>query len=233
MSTYRKTAIIVGALFITATVTAIISLVILGPIMEGLDYLTAIAASKTGVITAVIFELILTISVMGIGVLMFPVLKNGNEGLALGYAAVRLIECIFIMLSSTGLLSLLTLGELITAGSQDATNYQPAGVLSLAVRDWSIVMGTLIFLGLGGLILNYLLFNLKLVPRWLSAWGFIGAGLILITGILSLFGLDPESSITTLLAFPIATQEMVFAVWIIFKGFNPQQLHPNLPEGVR
>jgi len=228
MSRYRKTAIIVGVLFITATVTAIISLVVLGPLMEGPDYLTAVAAGKTGVITAVIFELILAISVMGIGVLMFPVLKNDNEGLALGYAAVRLIECVFILLSSTGLLSLLTLGEQITAASQDASYHQPAGALSLAVRDWSVVLGTLIFLGLGGLVLNYLLYTSKLVPRWLSAWGLIGAGLILITGILSLFGLDPESSITTILALPIATQEMVFAVWIIFKGFNPSAASSQL-----
>jgi hypothetical protein len=220
MSTHRKTAVIVGVLFIAATVTAVISLLVLGPILEGPDYLTGIAANKTLVTTAVIFELILAVSVIGIGVLMFPVLKNGNEGLALGYAAVRLIECIFIMLSSICLLSLLTLGEQITAGSPAASNYQSAGALSLGVRDWSIVLGTFIFLGLGGLALNYLLYNSRLVPRWLSAWGLFGAGLILITGILCLFGLDPESSTTTILALPIAVQEMVFAVWIISKGFN-------------
>ena len=220
MSTHRKTAVIVGGLFIAATVTAIISLLVLGTILEGPDYLTGLAANKTLVITAIIFELILAVSVMGIGVLMFPVLKNDNEGLALGYAAIRLIECIFIILSSICLLTLLTLGEQITAGSQEASSYQSAGALSLAVRDWSIVLGTFIFLGLGGLALNYLLYNTRLVPRWLSAWGLIGAGLILITGILCLFGLNPESSITTVLALPIAVQEMVFAVWIILKGFS-------------
>ncbi|MFN2160086.1 MAG: DUF4386 domain-containing protein [Anaerolineales bacterium] len=221
MSAYRKTGIFVGALFITATVTAIISLIILGDVLAGPDYLTASAEAQTRVVLAVIFETILAVSVMTIGILMFPVLKNVIESLALGYAVIRLVEGVFIVLGSIGLLSLFTLGQEYAGGSQDAANFQPAGLLALALRDWSIVFGTLIFLGLGGLVLNYLLFNSKLVPRWLSAWGFFGAGLILMTGILSLFGLKPSSSITTMLALPIAVQEMVFAVWLILKGFNP------------
>jgi hypothetical protein len=223
MSAYRKTGIFVGALFITATVTAIISLIILGDVLAGPDYLTASAEAQTRVVLAVIFETILAVSVMTIGILMFPVLKNVIESLALGYAVIRLVEGVFIVLGSIGLLSLFTLGQEYAGGSQDAANFQPAGLLALALRDWSIVFGTLIFLGLGGLVLNYLLFNSKLVPRWLSAWGFFGAGLILMTGILSLFGLKPSSSITTMLALPIAVQEMVFAVWLILKGFNPYE----------
>jgi hypothetical protein len=78
------------------------------------------------------------------------------------------------------------------------------------------VIGTLIFLGLGGLCLNYLLYQSKLVPRWLSGWGLIGAALVLLYGLLSLFGLDPG-----FLAAPIAVQEMVFALWLIVKGFTP------------
>jgi hypothetical protein len=90
----------------------------------------------------------------------------------------------------------------------------------LALRDWAVVFGTLIFLGLGGLPLYYVLYRSRLVPRWLSGWGLIGATLILFTGVLGLFGLSPESSTTTLLAAPIALQEMVFAVWLIVKGFD-------------
>ena len=73
----------------------------------------------------------------------------------------------------------------------------------------------MIFLGLGGLVLNYLLYESRLVPKWLSVWGVIGAFLVMLYGLMSLFGTDPG-----ILAAPIAVQEMVFAVWLIVKGFN-------------
>jgi hypothetical protein len=69
-----------------------------------------------------------------------------------------------------------------------------------------------------------LLYQSKLIPRWLSGWGLIGATLILLTGLLGFFGLSLESTTTTILAAPIALQEMVFAVWLIVKGFNPSAI---------
>jgi hypothetical protein len=219
MKSYRKTAIIVGVLFITATVTAILSIVFTGSILDPPDYLTKVSENENQVIISVILWLILAVSVMGIGVLMFPVLKKYNEGLALGYAGIRLIETVFIIVASLSLLSLLTLSQEYVAGVLDVSYYQPSGTSLLALYDWSFVIGTLIFLGLGGVCLNYLLYQSKLVPRWLSVWGLIGATLVLLYGLLSLFGLDPS-----FLAALIAVQEMVFAVWLIVKGFNPSAI---------
>jgi hypothetical protein len=84
-----------------------------------------------------------------------------------------------------------------------------------ALFDWSFIIGTMIFLGLGGLVLNFILYQLKLVPRWLSVWGLVGAACVLLYGLISLFDYDPA-----ILAAPIAVQEMVFAVWLIVKGFD-------------
>ena len=89
---------------------------------------------------------------------MFPVLKTCDEGLALGYAGIRLIETVFIIAAGLSLLSLLTLSQEYVAGALDATYYQPSGALLVALHDWAFVIGTLIFLGLGGLCLNYFLF---------------------------------------------------------------------------
>ena len=219
MNSYRVTAIIVGVLFITATVTAIITIFLLGSIVEPPDYLTKVSENENQVIVSVIFWLILAVSVLGIGVVMFPVLKGYDEGLALGYAGIRLIETVFIIAAGLSLLSLLTLSQEYVAGAVDATYFQPSGTSLLALHDWSFVIGTLIFLGLGGLCLNYLLYQSKLVPRWLSGWGLIGAALVLLYGLISLFGPDPG-----FLAVLIAVQEMVFAVWLIVKGFNPSAI---------
>lgn len=224
MTTFRSTAAIVGALFITATATAIAGLGILGSTLDGREYLAGIASEENRVVVAVIFELALAVSVFAIGAMMYPVLRNVIRSLALGYAVIRLMESVFIVIASISLLSILTLGQDHVASAADASLYQPSADLLLALRDWSFVFGTLIFLGLGGLPLYYSLFRSGLVPRWLAGWGLLGATMILLTGILALFGLDVDSSTTTALAAPIAFQEIVFAVWLIVKGFDRSAL---------
>jgi hypothetical protein len=221
MDSYRKTAIIVGVLFIIATVMSILSTVPLGSTLTASNYLTSVSANENQVIIAMIFELIAAVSAFGTAVMLFPVLKKTIESLALGYVALRLIENIFYIVGALSLIIILTVGQGYVAGASNASYYQPLGTLLLALHDWSIWMGTLIFFGLGSLTLNYLLYQSKLVPRFLSVWGLIGAALVLLYGLLSLFSLTPDLSSLAILAVPIAVQEMVFAVWLIVKGFNP------------
>jgi hypothetical protein len=69
-------------------------------------------------------------------------------------------------------------------------------------------------------LLNYLLYQSKLVPRWLSVWGLAGAILSFANYSPQFFGIDSIE----ILFYPIALQEMVFAVWLIVKGFNPSAI---------
>lgn len=170
MNTYRNTAIIVGVLFIIATITAILSGIFLGSTLDALNLIN-ISVNQSQVIIAVIFEFIVAISVFAIGFMMFPILKKYIESLALSYVGIRLIEAVFIIIASLSLLSLLTISQQYVAGS---LNSSILGSLLLILRDWSLVIGTLIFLGLGGMSLNYLLYHSKLIPRWLSVWGSLG-----------------------------------------------------------
>ncbi len=219
MQSHRKTGIIVGLLFIIATVTAILTIFFLGSTLEKpLDF-NLISSNEFQIVLSVIFWLILAISVMGIGTMMYPILKKYHEGLAISYVVLRLTESVLIIIASISILSLLTLSQQYISGASDISFYKPLGSLLLALQDWSFDIGTLIFLGLGGLPLYYILYQLKLVPRWLSGWGLIGASCVLLYGLLSLFG-SADSIIVNLLALPIAVQEMVFAIWIIFKGFS-------------
>lgn len=221
MDWYRKTAVIVGVSFIIATVTAIMTIGFLGTSLDPPGYFMAVAANEVNIVLAVILWMILAVSVTVIGVFMFPILRRHHEGLAMGYVGLRLVESICILISSIALLSLLTLSKEYVVSSGDLSYYQPVGAMLLALQEWSFLVGTLIFLGLGGLILYYQVYQLKLVPRWLSIWGFIGAGLITLYGVLGLFDLAVDATLLNILAAPIAVQEMVFAVWLIVKGFRP------------
>jgi hypothetical protein len=218
---YRKTAALVGALFIIATVTAISAMVLLGTAMEEPDFLVDLPDIENKVVGAVILELVLAISLIGIGALMFPVFKRHGEGLALGYAGIRLTEAIFIIVASVCLLAMLTMGQGYASGDLDVGGSEPMGALLMGLREWAFVIGTLVFLGLGALTLNYLFYVSRLIPRWLSVWGLVGGAGVLVYGVFALYGHDISSfSAVSLLAAPIAVQEMVFAAFLIIKGFN-------------
>ena len=65
-------------------------------------------------------------------------------------------------------------------------------------------------------LINFILYKSKLVPRWLSGWGFVGALLLWAYYLLQFFSINQVD----ILFLPIAVQEMVFAVWLIINGFN-------------
>lgn len=93
----------------------------------------------------------------------------------------------------------------------------------LEAGDWIAVPLDVAF-GLGALMFYYLFYQSKLIPRFLSVWGLIGATLLLAAGLLGMFGLSPFSTILIFLNLPIAVNEMVLAVWLIVKGFNPSAI---------
>ena len=217
MNSNRKTAIIVGVLFITALVSSMLSGNFSGSINDP-DYLTTVFANENKVLIGVLFQLILTASVVAIPIMMFPILKKQNESLALGYVVARIFEGFFDILIAMSLLLLLTLSrEFVEAGAPDASHFQTSGALIHVVNYWSSVLENFPYC-LGALIFYYLLYRSILIPRWLSGWGLLGATLFLATVPFRMFGLIPPS--TVVLAVPLILNELVLAIWLIVKGFN-------------
>jgi len=221
MNSNRKTAIIVGVLFITATVAGILSVVVLDLILDDPDYLIEVSANENQVIIGALLVFIMAAACAGIAISLYPILKKYNQVLALGSVGFRIIEAVLFIVVAIALLSLLTLSqEYVKAGAPDASHFQTLGTLLLAVRDWAGHVPGLIAFGLGALMYYYIFYQSKLIPRWLSGWGLLGAILWLASALLSMFGqLGPFSTIT-ILALPLGVQEMVLAVWLIVKGFN-------------
>jgi hypothetical protein len=221
MNSNRKTAIIVGVLFITATVAYSIGMILLDPILGGSDYLTKASENANQMIIGALLVLIDAIAVAGIGIVIFPILKKYNEASALGYAGARIVEGVLFMINAITILTLLTLSqEFAKAGALDAFYYQTLGTVLLSAGNWFYLLGLGLVFALSALILNFVLYKSKLVPRWLSGWGLIGAALVFANYLLESFGINPVE----ILFLPIAVQEMVFAVWLIVKGFNQSAL---------
>jgi hypothetical protein len=221
MDSYRKTAIIVGVLFITATVAYSLGIILLDPILGVSDILTSVSTNENQVIIGALLVLIDAVAVAGIGIMIYPILKRKNEPLALGYAGARIVECVLFIVNVIAILTLLTLSQkFIQAGTPDAAYYQTLGALLLAAGDWAFLLGFGLAFTISALILNFVLYQSKLIPRWLSVWGFAGAVLLWVYYLLQPFSIN----LIEILFLPIAVQEMVFAVWLIVKGFNTSSI---------
>jgi uncharacterized protein DUF4386 len=232
MNTNRRAAAIVGVLFIFATVSAILGLLLYQPILVGPDYLINGAAQGNQVILGVIMELILVLTAIGTTVGLFPFLRKYNESLALGYLAFRYLEAVIISVGIVAVLALLTLSRhYVAAAAPEASTYLAAGTLLIAVKDWTFILGPHLLLGVNTLMYSYLLYKSQLVPRPLAILGLTGATLIQIAALLEIFGVIGTFSVWVgLLAAPIAVYEMILAGWLIVKGFNPAAIASGLHE---
>jgi len=220
MNSYRKNAVIVGVLFIACSAATLLSYPFSGPILDDQDYLAKLAGNETLVIIGAFIEFIWAATCTGIVIWAYPILKKYNGALALWSVGFRIVEGVFVIIGTLSLLSLLSLSqEFVKAGVPDASSFQTSGTLLLAVRDWAHNFVLMIPFALGALLFYFILYRSKLIPRWLSGWGFIGAALSIVATLYYSFTHD-LGLIHTLMSAPIGLNELVLAVWLIVKGFN-------------
>lgn len=225
MSLYRKHGIIVGVLYIVATVAGSISVGVSAPIQKIPLDLVTIAGQGNQIFVAVLFMFVMAITVAGTAIWAYPVLINHDKALALAFVCGRTVEGALYIVSVVSLMILPTLGQAyIDAGKPDSVFFSAAATLLKTASDLGFIVGMTVF-EVAALIFYWLLFRTRLVPRWLSVWGAIAIPLAAIATWLPVTGIaHTESSMLNLLNAPIAAQEMVMAVWLIVKGFREQSV---------
>ena len=218
------TAAVVGVLFIIGTVAGVLSVVVTQPILGDPDYLIKISANENQIVTGALLVLTMGFALAMVPVMLFPILKRHNEVLALGYVVFRgaLETVAYIAMVICWLFLIVLSHEYVAAGASNLSYFQTLGAVFSKGND-SISNILVIIFSLDALILYYLLYRSKLVPRWISVWGFIAILLHFSTAFLMMFHLlNPGFSATVdIINLPIFLQEMVMAVWLIAKGFNP------------
>ncbi len=222
MNTNRKIAVIVGVLYILGTVMGVLSVIFTGSILDASNYLVKVSENQNQLVIAALMVLTMCLALAMIPFVLFPVLKKVNESLADGYVVFRgALETVFGTGTVLSWLFLLVVSrEYVAAGAAGASGFRALGALLLKGTDpLGAIMG--IIFCLGALMLYYMFYRSKLIPRWISVWGFIAIALHLVTLILVLFGLQSTfSTENTMMNMPILLQEMVMAVWLIAKGFS-------------
>ncbi len=222
MKTYRKTATLVGSAFLFSNITFILgAIVMVESILGSPDYLSLISASRAQVMLGVLLSFANGLAYVGIAALLFPILRQRFESLALAYVGFRVVEFITQILADVSPLALLTLaGEKGMAGAVANSSLQGLGALLLAERFWAFQMLNLIF-SLSALLLYAMLLRSRLIPGFISIWGLIAATLVLLNTVLGWFSPDLGESLGMITGLPMLLNEVFLGIWLIVRGFNP------------
>jgi hypothetical protein len=226
MNNYRKTATIVGVLYIIGTVAGVLSVIVTGGILDGPDVLAKVATNPNQLTLGALLVLTMGLALAMVPALLFPMFRKIHEVLAVGYVIFRgALETVGVMALVGLWLTLIALGrEYLAGGALNAPYLQTMGAMLRDGGDAINPISTIVF-GLGALMLYTVLYRSQLVPRWISIWGFVAILLNLATAFLMMFHLmSAFSPINMVMNFPIFLQEMVMAVWLIAKGFSPAAL---------
>jgi hypothetical protein len=224
MDKHRKTAIIVGILYILGTVAGVLSVVVTRPVLSAPDYLSEIAAKEASMLVGSLLVLMMGLVLALVPVLLYPILKRYDEILALAYVVFRgaLEMTCYIAMTIDWLFLILVSQEAAVAGADGLPALQSFGAIFMKGSD-SIANVLVIIFSLDALMLYTMLYRSQLIPRWISVWGFIAILMHFSTAFLLMFDVINMNT-ATMINLPIFLQEMVMAVWLIVKGFNPAAL---------
>ena len=226
MNTDKMTARIVGVLFILAIVVLFVGPALYNPYLNSPDYLDVAYPNKTIVAIGILIEFVGYLGLIFIPILLFPILKKRNEVLALGYVCFRLFEVVILSIAQILKLLLINISQnYLDKGEIDASYFQNTGNSIRSVIYWVNSDGLiyLVVFSTGALILYSALYKSKLIPRWLSVFGFTGAIAMLAATLIATFEILPITfAFVLMLLIPI--QEITMSVWLITKGFNPSAI---------
>ena len=215
-NTYRMTAIVVGVVYLAGFVVGIGGEMLFQSILGVPAYLTTLSANGMTVAIGAVLWLLAVAGDAAHGVLLFPILKQHHERVAVGYLAARIMDALFIAIMVIFILLQIPLGNAyLNAAPADMAALQTLGTIFTHGQHvaYQIGMSTL---GVAGLLLCYTLYKATLVPRWLAVWGLVGYAIILVGMVSELMG----SGLGLVSSLPGGLWEVFMGVWLIVKGFN-------------
>ena len=215
MSHDQKRARIFGVLFILTFITSIPALALYQPVLDDPAAYIAGGGKDGQIHLGVLLELLLIIANVGTAVVLYPIVRRQNALLSLGYVAARLMECVFI---AAGILFVLGVVSL----RNDDPEASALAVSLAALKDWTFLLGPGFIVGWGnGLILAYLMYSSRLVPRGMTWLGLIGGPLVILSGSLVLFGvINQGGPVQGLATIPEFLWELSLGVYCAAKGFR-------------
>ena len=231
MKTYRMNAVMTGVLYFLGTVFGVSGAIIGGEVLTsiisgkplaGVDLLGLAAANSSRLTMGAFLTFMMGISLVAMTVFLYPVLRKVSKELAMGMVLFRgALEGIFYFLSTLTILTLVAVGNEYIATGADSAVLQTIGNVLYQFENLKAPVSSIIFL-IGATCIYVTFYRTRLIPRWLSVWGFIAVFTSLASALLNFFHMDTGYKFyLEIVMFP---QELVMAVWLIVKGFNPSAI---------
>ena len=204
----RTAARWIGVLYLIGTVALVLSFLVTDAVLTGPASLSHIAEQPDRLAVGALLVLVAGFALAMVPVVFWPVGRRYHETLSMGYVLFRgALETVLYIVGALGWLLLIPLSTQPDAGPL-------AGfVRTIVAVDWDQLLA--IPFAIGALMFYAVLYQSRLVPRWLSAWGLVGAVLYLVPPVGGMLGFG-----LGILMAPLAVQEMVMAIWLIAKGFD-------------
>lgn len=205
----------VGLLFLITYATSIPALLLFGPVLKDVHYVTG-AGADTQIQFAALLEFLLIVANIGSAVVLYPLLRRRFPVGAVGFVAARITESAFI---GVGILSVLSVVSLRAAGSDDTALPVVAGAL-VAVKDWSFQFGPGFVVPIGnGMLLGWMMYRSGMVPRRLAMLGLIGGPVLFAASTGLLFGvLDKGDPLYAIAVAPEFIWELALGVYLTATG---------------
>jgi len=233
MDPMRRTALVVGVLFVITYITSIpAKLSLYTPFLDNADYILG-SGEDTRVLWGAFAEMVLIFANIGTAVALYPVLRRRFPVLSLGFVTARVMESVFIAVGILAVLTLVTMRQDFSgATGADGTALATVGHTLVTLQEWTFNLGPGVVVGVGnGLILGYMMYRTGLVPRAMAMLGLVGGPLIILSGTAVIFGVIEAGSAAQMLAvIPEFFWELSFGIYLIVKGFKPSAITADMVD---
>ena len=212
---------LVGTLFWISNLATLVGGAITGTIPGAAGALADFFPHQTQIVVGTLINHLNDAAIIAYAVALFPVLRLFGQGPALAYVAFKLVEGVLLLVAAAVLLSMIPLSQTyIQGGSGSASSLRAVAEVTLSQQFWAGRLAALVYL-VATTILNVMLYRSRLVPRFIAIWGLI-ATVLLATGLAAGVG-SPTGGfqLGQVLVIPIILWELLFATWLIVRGFNP------------
>jgi hypothetical protein len=226
---YRMVARIVGAVYLAGFVVGILGNTLIQSTLGEPNHLPTVSAHSMTLAIGAVLWLMAVAGDVAHGVLMFPILKQHSERMAVGYLSFRIVDAVFIAVMVLFILLQIPLGnEYLKATAAEAHHLEALSTVSVQASQYAydIAMG---ILGIAGMMLCSSFYGTKLIPRWIAVWGLIGYAIIFVGMVSEIMG----SGLGMASSIPGGLWEAFVGVWLIVKGFNTSEIASEIDKAVQ
>ncbi len=216
MTPTRRTALLAGLLYLLTFVASIAALPLLAPVLDDPLFVRS-PGPATGVLAGGLLDLVNAAACVGTAVVLYPLVRRWGEAGALGFVTSRVLEAAIIAIGVISLFAVVTLRVDGTGGEAELAVARGL----VAVRDWTFLLGPGLMPGVNALLLGWLMYRSRLVPRLIPLLGLIGAPLQLASVVATVFGVNDQLSVWSAIAVaPIFCWELFLGLWLAIRGFR-------------